>query len=724
MLSRLFRHIQRLFRLRVDNNTTVLEHSAVSSHLKELGEKDAEIHAIFKAFPYAYFRIKSDGTIIDYKGNVSEDLNLQSNKLVNERIQSLADSETNKKFQEAIDRINAEHKLVNIEYALQSGHEPHFFEARFTPHLDDQIIVITRNITARKRTVDALRESENRYALAAEGANDGLWDWNLNTNEIFYSARWKSLVGFMENEISNSPTEWLDRVHPEDLEHVQSTIDAIKESPSTQLSVEYRILHKDKNYLWVLTRGIAVTDDSGKVYRLVGSQTDITARKIAEEQLRHDAFHDKLTGLPNRALFLDRLANLVARAKRHEKYLFAVLLIDLDRFKLVNDSLGHILGNQLLLKISKKIRGCLRGGDTLARLGEDQFVILLDDIVNVEGAMHFADRIQMAISTPFLINNEKIYITASMGIVINSDEGSDDPEVLLRDATTAMHRAKLSGKARAEVFNSAMHSKAMNRLKLEAELRRALENNEFRMYYQPILSLKDGKIIRLEALIRWFHPERGIVPPLEFIPVAEETGLIIKLGEWILRTVCLQIKAWHDAGHPELGMAINFSAKQFQQANLADLIKNTIEETGADPSKIELEITETVAIQDIELSIKILKKLKLLGISISIDDFGVEYSSLSNLKHFPIDSLKVDRTFIRDIPDNADDTAITRAIIALAHSLGLKVVGEGVEGHDQLKYLRDTGCDEAQGYLFCHPLPADEITNVLGKKNFMDLLLD
>ncbi|HWP48522.1 MAG TPA: EAL domain-containing protein [Candidatus Limnocylindrales bacterium] len=557
----------------------------------------------------------------------------------------------------------------------------------------------------RKRAEDALRESEERYALAARGANDGLWDWNLKTGEIYYSPRWKSMLGYEENEIKNSLEEWFSRVHPEDIENLKARIDLHLEG-LTPFENEHRMKHKDGTYRWMLSRGLAVRDAEGKAYRMAGSQTDITDRKVAEMQLLHDAFHDALTGLPNRALFMNRLEHATERSKRRQNYQFAVLFLDLDRFKVVNDSLGHLAGDQLLVEIARRLVECLRPGDTVARLGGDEFAILLDGIESLNDAIRVSDRIQKELMSPFNLNGQEVCTTTSIGIALNTI-GYIQPDDLLRDADIAMYRAKALGKARYAVFDAGMHTRAVELLHLEASLRRAIEQQEFRLYYQPILCLKSGKITGVEALLRWQHPQRGLISPGEFIPVAEETGLIVAIGEWVIQTACTQSKAWQDMGLPPLFVAINLSARQFQHQNLLELIKKILKETGMAAQTLKLEITESIAMRDLDFSIPILKELSAMGVQILIDDFGTCYSSLGYLNRFPINALKIDQSFVKDIPNNADNAAIIKAIIAMAHSLKLKVIAEGVETEEQLTFLRSQACDEIQGYLLSHPLPAE-----------------
>lgn len=564
----------------------------------------------------------------------------------------------------------------------------------------------------RKRAEEAVHASEERYALAARGSNDGVWDWNLKTNEVFFSIRWKSMLGLEDSEVGDSPEEWLNRVHPEDIERVKAQIAAHLEGLTAHFESEHRMLHKDGTYRWVLSRGIAIRDADGKASRMAGSETDISGHKLAEKELLHDAFHDELTALPNRALFIDRLGFSIGRTKRPGNYSFAVLFLDIDRFKIFNDSLGHKAGDKLLIAIARRLKACLRSGATVARFGGDEFAILLDDVQNVSDATRVAVRIQKKLTAPFNLSGQEVFLTASIGIALGAAE-CERPEDLLHNADMAMYRAKARGKACYERFDVGMRASAVARLQLEANLRRAAERGEFRLYFQPIASLEDGVITGAEALVRWQHPQRGLISPVEFIPLAEETGLIVPIGEWVLRTACAQAQVWHAIGHSDLRVTINFSARQFEHPNLAGLIRTVLKETGLAAPALELEITESIAMKDTGFSGAILTELRAHGIHISIDDFGTGSSSLRYLKQFPIDTLKIDQTFVRDLTSDVSDAAITAAMIAMAHILELKVIAEGVETKEQLAFLRDRQCDELQGYLFSPPVPAEAFTKLL-----------
>ena len=565
-------------------------------------------------------------------------------------------------------------------------------------------IAINKHNTERK-----LRESEQRYALAARAANDGIWDWDLKTNEIYFSTRWKRMLGYRSKEIGTNPNDWFKLVHSDDQKLIQSNLASHLKGLTDHFECEYRIRHSNGSYFWVLSRGLAVREEGNTPYRIAGSQSDITARKLAEQRLAHDAVHDALTGLPNRILFLDRLENRMERTKRNPNELFAIMFLDLDRFKVVNDSMGHAVGDQLLVTIAKRLKLCVRPNDTISRLGGDEFAILLDVVNDVSDTYLVADRIKGRLKTTTILGAVERSPTASIGIVLFSKE-YNAAEELLRDADSAMYHAKAMGGNQHQLFDSTMHTSAVELIQLEGELKRAVERQEWLVYYQPIINLATGKPVGAEALVRWLHPQKGILPPQEFIMVAEETGLILSIGEYVLRTACLQVKAWREGGYPNFWVSVNISGRQFHNQNLTELVGNILSETGLPSDGLRLEITESVAIQDMEETIQVLKKMEALGISTSLDDFGTGYSSLSYLKQFPLKVLKIDQSFIQDVETNKKNETLIITIISMARSLGLEVVAEGVEKEEQLTFLRTHNCGNVQGFLLSHPLSADDFS--------------
>ncbi len=554
------------------------------------------------------------------------------------------------------------------------------------------------------RTLEALRESEERYALSARGANDGLWVWDLGAGTVYYSDRWKEMLGFSENEITCSPEEWFSRVHPDDVAMLRADIDAHRDGATPSIEHEHRMRGKGGAYRWMLARGVAVRDAAGSATRIAGSQTDITERKLATDRLTHDAFHDALTGLPNRALFMDRLGSVMERSRRHSGHQFAVLFLDLDRFKVVNDSLGHALGDLLLISVAERLRAALRAADTVARLGGDEFTILLETD-HLADALRTAERIQEALRLPFRVGEHEIFTTASIGVALSAT-GYERPNDVLRDADIAMYRAKSRGRGIHEVFDKTMHDRAVKLLMFETELRHSIERGELRVHYQPIVSLTSAKVIGFEALLRWQRGEELIAAD-EIVPIAEETGLILPIGQWVLREALRQLAEWQKKypDNESLHMHVNLSAKQFLQPNLLELIAAALAESDVDAERLHLEVTESVVIDNAAAAAELLERLRATGVGISLDDFGTGYSSLSSLRQFPFDTLKIDRSFISTNGDRRNDE-IVRTIGNLARILGMDVTVEGLESADQVQRMRDMGIDYAQGFYFSPPVDA------------------
>lgn len=604
-----------------------------------------------------------------------------------------------------------------MELAAEIGRQRTWYEVRLSPILSggkvENIILTAGEITERKLAEEALRDSEERFSVAVRGANDGIWDWDLERERMYYSLRWKKILGYSEDDISESPDEWIGRIHPDDVQQVRADLKAHLQGFTPHLISEHRIMHRSGSYRWILVRGLAVRNPGQPAHRLAGSITDITARKLTEERLRHDAMHDVLTGLPNRAYFLDQLKRSIQRGKRHSDYWSAVFYIDIDRFKLINESLGHLAGDQFLIEIAHRLEKSMRAQDCVARFGGDEFALLLDDIKSEEEAIQVADRVQSAMTRAFDVQNQAVFASVSIGIVLN--RGSyEKAEDLLQDADTALYEAKANGRGRHQTFDADMRVRSLALLQLETDLRRALERQEFEVYYQPIVDTTSGAITALEALVRWHHPERGLILPTDFIPVAEENGLVVPINEWVTGTACRQLREWLRFT-PGLKMSVNLSARQVQNPNLPEYFRRTLIENGLDGHSLQLELTENAILQDFEQTLRVLTGLNELGIQISLDDFGMRYSSLDYLKRFPVSTIKIDKSFISDIREDSQDDAITRTIISVGHLLNKNVVAEGVETGHQLDFLRRHECDAIQGYLYSQPQNKSIITELLEK---------
>jgi len=603
--------------------------------------------------------------------------------------------------------VTAEGHSASIVEALEMGANDYITKPVDMP------VALARIVTllAQKTLSTALRESEERYARTARGANDGLWDWDLEKSQIYYSPRWKEMLGYQDGEIGNRPDEWLCRVHPDEFPRLQAAIAAHCRRETPQLDCEHRIHCKDGTYRWMLIRGLAVWNAAGEAIRIAGSQTDITMAKVA----------DALTGLPNRVLLMDRLERRIEIAKRGSAREFAVLLLGIDSFKNINDSLGHLAGDALLKALAGRLREGLRAADTvvrlqddcgIARLAGDEFAVLLHDLRQGGDVVSVAQRIAEEMRAPFVLNGHEVFVTASMGIATSAN-GYERAEDLMRDADTALHCAKTAGRARFEIFDADMRRRAVTRLQMETDLRRALERNELRLHYQPIVDLRSGAIAGFEALVRWQHPMRGLVPPLEFIPLAEETGLIVQMGHWILEQACWDVQRWLittpgaalSARGETLTLHVNFSPVQLAELSAIDEIERILRRSWPRGRGLGLsfEITEGTMMHNSEVISKLLARVRDLHIGLDIDDFGTGYSSLSQLQHLPVQTLKIDRAFVSRIGLDGGGLEIIRTIVSLAHNLGMNVIAEGVETTAQIAQLKALNCEYAQGFYFGRP---------------------
>ncbi|GAC1537805.1 MAG: EAL domain-containing protein [Myxococcales bacterium] len=584
------------------------------------------------------------------------------------------------------------------------------------------IACIGRDVASPAAAATRLQESEERYALAARGANDGLWDWDLRSGAVYFSPRWKAMLGIPEERGFSDAAEWLGRVHTDDRARVEAALAQHLEARTPHLEVEHRMRHDDGGFRWMLVRGLAVREEGGRPTRIAGSLTDITDRKVAEEKLLHDALHDGLTGLPNRSLFMDRLSQAMAFERRRDGYRYAVLFLDIDRFKTVNESLGHFQGDRLLVAVARRLTACVRDGDTVARLGGDEFVILLADFPDPQEPLRVAKRIHDELAPPHDLDGNVVFATASIGVAMG-DRLYQKPVEILRDADTAMYRAKDLGRAHHVVFQPSMHARARQVLQLEADLRRAIDQGELHLTYQPVISLSDGAVAGCEALCAWEHPSRGAIQASEFIPVAEETGLIVPLGEWVLREACRAAKAWTARlpGDASFSMAVNISARQLLDAPLIDHVRAALEESGLRGPTLRLEVTESMIMEHAGPATLVLNQLRSLDVHLLLDDFGTGYSSLGYLHNFRFDTLKIDRSFVSRSDQGGRQAAIVRTIVGLARALGMEVVAEGVETSQQVAQLQALGCDFGQGFYFSRPIPADAFGQLLSERRRLPL---
>jgi diguanylate cyclase (GGDEF)-like protein/PAS domain S-box-containing protein len=568
----------------------------------------------------------------------------------------------------------------------------------------DGAALLWQDITARRRSEESMMRAEERLALAADGASDGLWEWDLNTKELYCSGRWKAMMGLPPVASVGRPEDWLARVHPDDIAPLKEALESHLAGKSAHFEHEHRIKHEDGSYRWFLCRGVSAQQGNRRTARIGGSLTDTTDQAHAQEQLRSAGFLDSLTGLCNRAVFVEGLGRRLEECKQGRGGgRFALLYLDLDRFKVVNDSLGHLIGDELLIAVSRRLESCVRPGDSLARLGGDEFAILVNGLAEDQQANAMAFRIQETLRAPFSIGGREVFTSASIGIAFGPAQYTD-PDAIMRDADTAMYHAKSRGKARHELFDADMHARVRDRLGLENDLRHAVTNNNFEVHYQPIVSLASGMCIGFESLVRWTRNGEP-VSPATFIPMAEELGLIEPLGTWVMQEACRTFADWQRR-YPDGGLdciTVNVSSRQLMQQNFLRVVERAVHNAGLAPSDLRIEITETALLDSPAIAAELLRELRDFGVKIYLDDFGTGYSSLSHLHKLPVDALKIDRSFVKSLllPDRP---AIVESVLALARTLNTSVVAEGIESDRQARELERLGCTHAQGFLFSKPL--------------------
>ena len=653
-------------------------------------------------------------------------------------------------------------RIVPLELGLSSrmwddrvrklGLGPLHFFARLAPtdgmQIEVEVVASLEEIDGEQYVLELVRDAraesalraahdrlQARYDLVLQAARDGLWVWDLNSGDVEYSPRWAALMGLTEARLIGTIDLWLERVHPADRPAVDEALALHLDGLSEVFMSEHRVEHRSGAWRWVLVRGLAERNSDGNLVRVAGSMSDVTHRKNAEERLRYEAFHDPLTGLANRSWLIHRLQDTLQHAHAQgamgtplnlpnlgatltDEEHFAIVLIGIDGFKLINDSFGPSLGDMLLRAVATRIARSVRAADTVARIGGDEFALLLEDLESPDQVDRVADRIAKDLAQPFDLRGYAVYSSASMGIVPGS-ETYGEPEDVLRDLNIALVRAKKAGRGKRVVFDQGMRQATIQRLRLETDLRRALEKAELRLAYQPVVSLETGAVVGFEALCRWHHPTQGVISPSDFIPLAEESGLIVPIGRWALQTACEEALHWQPnprAGAAAHWVAVNVSGRQLAQPSFVDEVREVLAHTGFLAERLHLEITESVLMENAEASRGLLEALRALGVGLSIDDFGTGYSSLAYLRRFPIETLKIDQSFLAHPPGvvgrdgNREDTwAIIAAIRSLASILGIGVIVEGVETVEQAHRLRSMGCEAAQGYLFARPIAGDDV---------------
>ncbi|HEY7191887.1 MAG TPA: EAL domain-containing protein [Vicinamibacterales bacterium] len=654
--------------------------------------------------------VNTEGTVVSWDPALERLIGCSRTQVLGHKLfdalPSLRASELPRAINDAVNQ-RASRSLSRVGLTSSSG--PRMLDVTVLP-VAEGIALLWQDVTARVRSEHTLKRNEERLSLAAEGANDGLWEWDLRSQEFYVSTRWRSLLGMSEPAAIIRPEEWVNRVHDDDIVALREALEAHVSGKTDHFQLEHRIRHENGTYRRFLCRAVAVRGSDRP--RIAGSLTDITERAKEQEQLRSAGFRDPLTGLINRNVFVEGLGRRLEEFKRKRGDRFAVLYLDLDRFKVVNDSLGHLVGDELLIAVSRRLESCLRPSDALARLGGDEFAILLNGLGDEQQANVIAFRIQESLSAPFSIGGREVFTSASIGIAPGLVEYTN-PEEIMRDADTAMYHAKQRGKARHELFDADMHARTRDRLGLENDLRHAVSNNDFEVQYQPIVSLATSTCVGFESLVRWSRNGEAI-SPATFIPIAEELGLIEALGSWIMEEACHTFADWQRR-FPTSGLnwiTINVSSRQLMQQNFMRIVEQVVQRSGIKPSDMRVEVTETALMDSPHVAAEVLRELRDFGVKIYLDDFGTGFSSLSHLHRLPVDALKIDRSFVKSllVPDRP---ATVESILALARTLNTSVVAEGIENAGEARELERLGCTHAQGFYFSRPLAKHAIEALL-----------
>jgi len=660
-------------------------------------------HALLDALPDMMLHLSPDGRVLAYKAarDAAEPLAM----VEGQHVSDLVPAPVVQPILAATAAARRTGTLQTLAYVLPIQGEIHHYEARIVACGGGETLGLVRDVTASVRATEALRVTEERFRALFEHAPIGICMAETTGQIALANPALGTLLGYSPDELHARAIA--DITHPDDRAQDRVLFQDIIAARTQAAPREKRYLHRDGHAVSASLVVFPIKDQHGTVSRLVAMIQDNTARKAFDDQLRHQAFHDPLTALPNRALFLDRLEQALVRGLRRAGPA-VVLSLDLDRFKVINDSLGHDAGDRLLVAVAARLRTCVRQEDTVARFGGDEFAVLLSEMAHTGQAVETAERLIAALAAPFRLGNHDVVIETSIGVVTTTPSAT--AAAVMRDADVALYRAKAAGRGRYAIFDETMQMYALERLELEADLRLALERDEFTVYYQPKIVLTTGQLEGMEALVRWQSPTRGLVSPAAFIPVAEETGLIHPLGQWVLAEACRQTRCWNAQapGMPAVVGCVNLSARQFTQPTLVADVARALEESGVDPRHVQLEITESVAMGNAEATIQTLQQLKGLGVQLAIDDFGTGYSSLAYLKRFPVDTLKIDRAFVTGLKCDSEDAAIVTAVIGLGRALGLTVVAEGVETAGEATQLRALGCELGQGYYFARPLPPEQ----------------